>query len=405
MIKPTHKDLSMDNNDIHDVTVIGAGPAGLSIAYEIVRMGLKPLVLERTAAVGDVWRNHYDGVRLNSGRYFSALSGSKFPLSAGSWPSREDVVRLLETFPVRGGFAVQTNTDIEKINYDRHRDVWLITGTDGRHFESRAVVMAIGGCRIPVIPDWEGADTFPGEIIHSSKFKNGQAFTGKQVLVIGSGNSAAEIASKLTGHARSVTVSVRTAPHILPKSIYGIPLIGIGVWTRYWPTAWVDGILRFLQRSMIGDLSAYGLPYPELPLSKQYAINNVVPILYRPFVDDVRAGRITIVGPVQKISGKTVHMLQRIQTTHNHETDMVTAEPDVIIAGTGFRTGISKLVQIPGITDKDDRAVVSGDQEYHEAPRLYFIGQVNPLSGLLREIRLEAGRIAQKLKQQLQTNR
>ena len=154
MIKPTHKDLSMDNNDIHDVTVIGAGPAGLSIAYEIVRMGLKPLVLERTAAVGDVWRNHYDGVRLNSGRYFSALSGSKFPLSAGSWPSREDVVRLLETFPVRGGFAVQTNTDIEKINYDRHRDVWLITGTDGRHFESRAVVMAIGGCRIPVIPDW-----------------------------------------------------------------------------------------------------------------------------------------------------------------------------------------------------------------------------------------------------------
>lgn len=394
----------MENNDIQDVTVIGAGPAGLSAAYELANAGLKPFVLERTTAVGDVWRNHYDGVRLNSGRYFSALSGSKFPLSAGSWPSREEVVHLLETFPARGGFTVHTNTDIDKVSYDGQRDIWLITSTDGRHFESRAVVMAIGGCRIPVIPSWEGKETFPGEIIHSSKFKNAQAFKGKKVLVVGSGNSAAEIASKLTEHASTVTMSVRTAPHILPKSIYGIPLIGIGVWTRTWPTAWVDAILSFLQRSMIGDLRAHGLPYPTLPLSKQFPINNVVPILYRPFVDDVRAGRIKIVGPVQKISGKTVHVLQRIETLHTHDNDMVTLEPDVIIAGTGFRTGISKLVQIPGIADKDDRSVISGDQEFKDAPRLYFIGQVNPLSGLLREIRLEAGKIAQKLKQQLQTH-
>lgn len=394
----------MENNDIQDVTVIGAGPAGLSAAYELANAGLKPFVLERTTAVGDVWRNHYDGVRLNSGRYFSSLSGSKFPLSAGSWPSREEVVHLLETFPARGGFTVHTNTDIDKVNYDGQRDIWLITSTDGRHFESRAVVMAIGGCRIPVIPSWEGKETFPGEIIHSSKFKNAQAFKGKKVLVVGSGNSAAEIASKLTEHASTVTMSVRTAPHILPKSIYGIPLIGIGVWTRTWPTAWVDAILSFLQRSMIGDLRAHGLPYPTLPLSKQFPINNVVPILYRPFVDDVRAGRIKIVGPVQKISGKTVHVLQRIETLHTHDNDMVTLEPDVIIAGTGFRTGISKLVQIPGIADKDDRSVISGDQEFKDAPRLYFIGQVNPLSGLLREIRLEAGKIAQKLKQQLQTH-
>ncbi|MBL8497697.1 NAD(P)/FAD-dependent oxidoreductase [Nitrosomonas sp. JL21] len=391
----------MENNDIHDVTVIGAGPAGLSVAYELVNAGIKPFVVERTAVVGDVWRNHYDGVRLNSGRYFSALSGSKFPLSAGSWPSREEVVRLLETFPTRGGFTVHTDIDIDKVSYDRQRDIWLITSTEGKHFESRAVVMAIGGCRIPVIPNWEGVETFSGEILHSSKFKNAQAFSGKHILVVGSGNSAAEIASKLTDHASSVTVSVRTAPHILPKSIYGIPLIGIGVWTRSWPTAWVDGLLRFLQHSMIGDLSAHGLPYPDLPLSKQYAINNVVPILYRPFVDDVRAGRIKIVGPIQKITGKSVHVLRHIHTSPTEENDLVALEPDVIIAGTGFRTGISKLVQVPGIADKDDRSVIAGDQEFKDAPRLYFIGQINPLSGLLREIRLEAGRIVQKIKHQL----
>lgn len=391
----------MENNHVHDVVVVGAGPAGLSAAYELAQVGLKPLVLERTPEVGDVWRHHYDGVHLNSGRYFSALAGSKFPLSAGAWPSREEVVRLLETFPSRGGFTVQTNIDIEQVNYDRERDLWIITSSDGKRFESRAVVMAIGGCRIPVIPQWEGIETFPGEIIHSSKFKNAKDFAGKHVLVIGTGNSSAEIASRLTEYASSVTVSGRTPPHILPKSIFGIPLIGIGVWTRYWPSALVDRILSFLQRSMIGDLSAHGLPYPTLPLSKQYAINNVVPILYRPFVDDVRAGRIKIVGPIQKISGRTVHVLRSIATSPNSDNTLITLEADAIIAGTGFRTGISKLVPIPGITDENDRSVISGAHEFKDAPRLYFIGQVNPLSGLFREIRLEAGRIAKKIRKQL----
>ncbi|GKS70261.1 predicted flavoprotein CzcO associated with the cation diffusion facilitator CzcD [Nitrosomonas sp. PY1] len=395
----------MKHNDIHDVIVVGAGPAGLSAAYELTRIGLNPLVLERTPAVGDVWRNHYDGVCLNSGRYFSALSGSKFPLSAGSWPSREEVVRLLETFPSRGGFTVQTSIDIAQVNYDRERNLWIVTSSDGKHFESRCVVMAVGSCRIPIIPKWDGLESFTGEIIHSSKFKSAKDFTGKHVLVVGTGNSAAEIASRLTKYASSVIVSGRTPPHILPKSIFGIPLIAIGVWTRHWPAAAVDRILNFLQRTMVGDLSAYGLPYPNMPLSQQFDINNVVPILYRPFVDDVRAGRIKIVGPIQEITGQAVHVLSTMTASPNGEQTLTTLEPDVIIAGTGFRTGISKLVQIPGIADEKDRSLISGDQEYKDAPRLYFIGQINPLSGLLREIRLEAERIAKKIQQQLKERR
>ncbi len=391
----------MKVSDIHDVTVIGAGPAGLSAAYELTKAGLTPLVLERTPAVGDVWRNHYDGLRLNTGRFFSALSGSQFPRSAGAWPSRDAVVRLLETFPARGGFTVQTGIDIGTVSYDRDRDIWLITSNDHRQFESRTVVMAIGTCRIPVIPEWEGKETFPGEIIHSSTFKRAQDYAGKHVLVIGSGNSAAEIASRLTEHASSVTMSVRTPPHFLPKSICGIPIVGLGIGLRHLPNHWVDRVLSFLHRRTTGDLTAYGLPFPTMSLTRQYAINNVVPILYGPFVDDVRARRIRIVGPIQKISGRTVHVLHTVGTAQNSDNTVTTLESDVIVAGTGFRTGIPELVQIPGIADEKGRPKVSGDQEFEKAPRLYFIGQINPLSGQLREIRLEAGRIARKIGKQL----
>lgn len=390
-----------DANNIHDVAVIGAGPAGLSVAYELTKAGLTPLVLERTPAVGDVWRNHYDGLRLNTGRFFSTLPGSKFPRSAGAWPSRDAVVHLLETFPARGGFTVRTGIEIEKVSYDRVRDIWLIASNNHQQFESRTVVVAVGTCRIPVIPEWEGKETFPKEIIHSSKFKRAQDYAGKHVLVIGSGNSAAEIASRMTEYASSVTMSVRTPPHFLPKSIFGIPIVGLGIGLRHLPNNWVDRLLSFLRRRTTGDLAPYGLPLPKISLTKQYAINNVVPILYGPFADDVRAGRIKIVGSIQKISDRKVHVLNTVGTAKDGDNNITVLEPDVIVAGTGFRSGISKLVQISGITDEKDRAKISGAQEFEKAPRLYFIGQVNPLSGQLREIRLEAGRIARKIRKQI----
>lgn len=394
----------MNTNDTYDVTVVGAGPAGLSAAFELTQAGFAPLVLERTPAIGDVWRNHYDGLRLNTGRYYSALPGGKFPLFAGGWPTRDAVVALLESIPKRGGFSVQTGVEIKKVSYDSKRDVWQITSTNNQQFESRSVIIAAGANRIPVIPEWEGKNTFTGKIIHSSLFKNARDYADKHVLVVGSGNSSAEIASRLAKYAASVTMSVRTPPQILPKSIGGIPLIAIGVWTRHLPTALVDGLLSFLRRTMIGDLSTYGLPSPTMPMSKQYAINNVVPILYRPFVDDIRAGRIKIVGTIQKIAGKNITVLSTVSATDHNGDTTTTLQPDIIVAGTGFRTGFSELIQVPGIIDEKGKPKVISDQEFPEAPRLYFIGQVNPLSGQLNEIRQEAGKIARKLRKQLRNN-
>lgn len=385
------------NVHIHDVIVVGAGPGGLSAAWELVRAGFKPLVLERTAAVGDVWRNHYDGLKLNTGRIMSRLSGGPIPRQFGAWPTRDNLVDVLESMPARGGYDVVTSAEVTRIERNPTNDFWQISLTDSRKYLTRAVVVATGGSRLPVRPKWEGEDTFHGQIIHSSEFKNAKHFTGQRVLVVGCGNSAAEIASRLTEYADEVICSVRTPPHLLPKSILGVPMAGWGLVLRYLPLKISDTILSWVQRIAIGDLTKFGLPFPTTRLSVKFRQTNVVPTLFSSFADDVRSGRIRIVGQLRRFEGNTVHLDEIIATTDESLAPQISLTPNSIILGTGFRTGLDSLIPIAGLIGPTGIPTVVGEQNSPLAPQLYFIGQSNPLSGQLREIRIEATRIAKNL--------
>ncbi len=382
------------SHSIHDVIVVGAGPGGLSAAWELVRAGFRPLVLEQSAAVGDVWRNHYDGLRLNTGRLLSTLPGSPLPRSAGGWPTRDDLAQLLETMPARGKFTVQTGIEVRRIERRAANDQWVVTDSAGHSYVSAAVVVATGGSRIPVVPDWISRTTFDGRLLHSSAFRHAREFTGQRVLVVGCGNSAAEIASRLTEFASEVICSVRTVPHLLPRSVLGIPMAGWGLLLRHLPERVADALLSGLQRIAIGDLSAQGLPLPRTRLSRKFRETNVLPTLYVPFSADVRAGRIRIVGQLRNIEAGLAVVDERVQHDEREAMRQISIGVDAIILGTGFRTGLQELIQIPGLIDAQGRPAVTGAQQHPKAPRLFFIGQSNPLTGQLREIRIEAKKIA-----------
>lgn len=392
-------------NDIHDVAVVGAGPGGLSAAWELVRSGFKPLVLERTSAVGDVWRHHYDGLKLNTGRVMSKLPGNPIPRSAGAWPSRDDLVKVLESMPARGGYNVLTSAEVTRIERSSTNDFWLITLADGRTYRSHAVVVATGGSRLPVRPTWEDEASFKGRILHSSEFRNAKDFRGQRVLVVGCGNSAAEIASRLTEYADEVFCSVRTPPHLLPKKIFGIPMAAWGLILRYLPSRVSDTLLLWVQRLAIGNLTKFGLPLPTTRLSIKFSQTNVVPTLYASFAKIVKAGRIQILGQLRRFSSNTVFLDERISTTDETQVPQISLAVDSVILGTGFRTGLEGLIPIAGLIEPNGLPSVVGDQESPLAPNLYFIGQSNPLSGQLREIRIEASRIARKLKKSLNKQR
>lgn len=385
----------------HDVIVVGAGPGGLSAAWELVQAGLRPLVLERTSAVGDVWRSHYDGLRLNTGRRLSRLPGSPLPASSGGWPTRDDLVALLAGMPARGRFSVQTGIEVTRIGWDAATAQWQVSDAAGHLHGGRAVVVATGGARVPVMPAWEGQHEFSGRVLHSSAFRDAKAFAGQRVLVVGCGNSAAEIASRLTAHASAVVCAVRTPPHLLPKSVLGIPMAGWGLLLRHLPERLSDTLLHWLQKTAIGDLAPYGLPLPSRRLSEKFRESQAVPTLYVPFSENVRAGRIRIVGALRRFGKHSVVVDDRVDTPGAPAARPLELSVDSVIAGTGFRSGLEQLIAVPGLIDAQGRPAVTGAAEFAGAPRLYFIGQHNPLTGQLREIRIEASQIARRLQQQL----
>ena len=378
----------------HSVLVVGGGPAGLSCAYELVRAGLRPLVLERTQAVGDVWRNHYDGLRLNTGRWFSSLPGLRFPWSAGRWPSRDDLAKELAALPARGGFNVLTGCAVVNIEYLAASGLWQVRCRDERVFRAQALVIATGTSCVPSIPQWPGAQRFTGQVVHAAHFGNARHYAGKHVVVVGSGNSSCEIASRLVPHAASVTLSVRRAPHFLPKSLFGVPLAALGTLIRRLPTRWSDVVLSGLSRRWVGDLSAYGLPQPAQGVS---GLGSVTPTLFMPVIDDLKQGRIKVVGPVLELNEQSV-----VAHTGLDRTQRCTLNTDVIVAGTGYTTGLESLIHYPAPLTADGKPTVDAHGHSTVAKGLFFIGYRNPISGQLREIGLQAPGVAAGVKRYLE---
>src|SRR5206468_8349492 len=171
----------------------------------------------------------------------------------------------------------RTGVRVERI--ERDADGWgLDTSTGPMH--ARDVIVATGYNGTPWMPSWPGVGEFTGELLHSSEYRNPEPYRGRDVLVVGAGNSGAEIATDVAdgGAARS-RLSVRTPPQIVRRSTAGIPaqLIGIGI--RRLPPDWVDPLSKAQRRLSIPDLSAQGLPAPELGVRTSFITPATTPTL------------------------------------------------------------------------------------------------------------------------------
>jgi len=235
-----------------------------------------------------------------------------------------------------------------------------------------------------VMPEWPGADRFSGELLHASEYRNGIPFFGRSVLVAGTGNTGTEIALDLleTG-AGDVAVSVRTPPHIVLRERFGVPSLALGVLFRHLPARLFDRIAARIRAMDIGDLAAYGLPTPTDGLYERVLRDDSIPIVDVGFVDAVKSGLVTIVPAVVGFDEEHVLLADGSQR-----------RADVVVAATGYRPGLEPLLGHLGVLGPDGRPVARGGKTAPAAPRMWFTGYTNPISGMFRELGIDAKRIA-----------
>jgi putative flavoprotein involved in K+ transport len=370
------------------VYVVGGGPAGLAAAAELRRRGMHPVVLERGEQVGTSWRAGYDRLHLHTVRGLSGLPGFGIPRVAGRWPSRDAVIDYLERYRARHELEVRGGTEVERIAAaeaaarDGDGIRWVIHTTGGERLPARSVVVATGHAHTPYVPDWPGLESYTGEVRHAREYRNPAPFAGLDVLVVGVGNSGAEIATDLgEGGARRVWIAVRTPPQIVRRDVAGWPAHATGILVSRLPAALVDPVARLQRRLTIPDLTSYGIPQPADGLLSRVRRVGEVPLQDVGFIGAVRSGAVTPVAAVTGFEGDKVLL-----------ADGSAIGAQAVIAATGYRRGLGKLVGDLGVLDGSGLPTVSGGPP--AAPGLFFLGYTVSLRGMLRDIAADARRVA-----------
>jgi len=268
---------------------------------------------------------------------------------------------------------------VERINrIDASASGWRLITSAGE-LETGQVVIATGHNHTPRLPDWPGKAAFTGELIHSSAYRNPAPFSGRDVLVVGAGNSGAEIAADLVeGGAGKVWISIRTPPNIVRRDgPAGIAPQYLGILMRPLPLKIVDPLSLLVQKLVIGDLTRYGIAAPAAGVATR-VLDGHIPLIDVGFLAQLKAGRIEVVPGITRFEGSEVLCGTR------------RLNADAVIAATGYGPGLEPMVGHLGVLDANGHPRHHAPEPSPQAPGLFFIGYSNPISGNLREIAHDA---------------
>ncbi|WP_017233480.1 ArsO family NAD(P)H-dependent flavin-containing monooxygenase [Pandoraea sp. B-6] len=202
--------------DINAV-VIGGGQAGLATSYFLRRAGLDHIVLDDQSAPGGAWRHTWDSLHLFSPAQWSSLPGWPMPVSQDTYPTRNEVIDYLARYEDRYHFPVRRPVHVESVS--RVQNGLLVT-TDRGEWLAKAVVSATGTWSAPYIPDYAGREIFRGRQMHSAQYRNPDDLRGQNVLVVGGGNSGAQILAEVSTVCNAMWVTLQE-PAFLPDDVDG----------------------------------------------------------------------------------------------------------------------------------------------------------------------------------------
>ncbi|MEV0677685.1 NAD(P)-binding domain-containing protein [Actinosynnema sp. NPDC050436] len=371
--------------------MIGAGLSGLAVAGTLRARDLPVTVLERSNGIGGLWRYPdppepgpaYPSLHLNTSAKITGYPDFPVPDHFPRYPRHDQVASYLRSYAEHKGVAdhVELGTDVESLT--REPDgTWLVTTghRDGSRHRRRFghVVVATGHHWSPRLPSLPGDETFPGRRLHSFDYSGPAEHAGRRVVVIGFGNSAADIAVELSRVAAETTVVQRRGVHVVPKTMLGIPIdeIASAPWWARMTFPQQRRLIETLLRLMRGRLTDYGLAEPD------HRVFGGALTISDELLSRINHGALVVKPAVSRIVNSRVHF-----------ADGTATEADDLVYCTGYRIEFPFLpfewVFEPGGRTALFRRVVSLAH-----PDLYFAGLIRPFGAITRLVVEQAEWIA-----------
>ncbi len=335
-----------------DALVIGAGFAGLATAARLRQLGVARFaLLEQGADVGEFWRTNYDRIQLHSPFHDLPDDGGE-RAKYGVFLKRDDLVAYFEAYARRHALAAHARFGQRVTRIARDGDGWLVESTRGS-YRARTLAVATAGNRRPVVPALGGEASYRGELLHSKRYRNATPFAGKRVLVVGSGNSAAEIALDLArGGAAHVAMWVRAPRYVIrlsrmaklarlarflraaftPEQLVATHRIG-----RTHPDFGAEIAKKdaIFQLCML-DLSRFGVQRPTRGPSEEMYRYGRIPWFDVGTAGAIAARRIAVIDgnerPIRTLTDDGVQLGERCERF------------DAVILGTGFEPGLEEFI-------------------------------------------------------------
>lgn len=306
--------------------VIGAGPMGLAVARNLDRQGIAFTGFELHSDVGGLWdidnphSTMYETAHLISSKTTTEFAEFPMPESVAIYPRHDAMCRYFRDYARHFDLMRHYEFSTRVVGVKRDGDGWMVTTESGGREQTRrfrGVLIASGTLHHPNTPRFEGA--FSGTITHAAAYRAPSQLKGKRVLVVGCGNSGADIAVDAVHHAASVDISVRRGYYFIPKFIFGKPTDTLGGKIKL-PRRIKQMLDSMLVRAVMGKPSQYGLPDPDYRMYESHPVMNSL-ILHH-----IGQGDIGPRGDIARLDGSGVVF-----------ADGTRGDYDLILLATGYK--------------------------------------------------------------------
>jgi Flavin-binding monooxygenase-like len=356
--------------NIGRVCVVGAGPAGLSLARAFLALGIPFDIYERHRDVGGLWDQSNPGSPIyESAHFISSRTQSHFhdfpmPEDYPDYPSHRQVLAYVRAFADAYGLREHIRFDTEVRSAVPDGSGWTVTLSTGQVRSYASLVCANGTNWHPRMPTYAGV--FSGEMRHTQTYRSADELRGKRVLIIGAGNSGADIACDASRTAAKAFLSVRRGYHFIPKHIFGKPADVFAEESPPMPMWLRQRIFGALLRLLNGDLQRLGLPRPDHRIFESH------PILNTQVLHHLSHGDIQAMPDVERFAGKTVHF-----------KNGAAEEIDLVLCATGYDWSIP-FVDPGQFRWKGHRPELYMALFSRENPSLYVMGYLETNHGAYR---------------------